>query len=133
MAPFSWSVGGPAPASRAETRMIRAASPSHSARRTVISYPPRQSGFCSAFLDLAKDIFRQQLLQINGRLHFGQLDVAPDRQDHASLIVGQLDGADTPDLDSRDLDAGAVLEPARRGKVGRDRVILSSHEVDLAE
>src|SRR5438094_4048720 len=104
MAPFSWSVGGPAPASRAETRMIRAASPSHSTRRTVISYPPRQSGFCSTLLDLAKDIFRQQLLQINGRLHFG--DLAP-RLDHpfrpSRADLHELLAAEPPGLGRHDV------------------------------
>src|SRR4029453_14113205 len=64
---------------------------------------------------------------------FLQLDLRLDHHDHLSLVVLQLDAVDPADLDSRDLDGGADLEPAHRRELGVDHVALAAEEVHAPE
>src|SRR3990167_6858953 len=62
-----------------------------------------------------------------------ELDVPDHAQRHARLVVGQPDRFDAPDLDARDLDGGAGLEPADRRKVDRDHVPAAAEEGNPSE
>src|SRR3989304_3822240 len=51
----------------------------------------------------------------------------------APRVAGQPDRFDAPDLDARDLDGGAGLEPADRRKVDRDHVPAAAEEGNPSE
>src|SRR5262245_47567289 len=96
--------------------------------------PTRRNDLLRAARAVPYELLADQTLGLDGgdgvllKLH-----VTVEAKHHARLIVRQSDRFHAPDLDARDLHAGARLEAAHRGEVHRDDIAGAAEERDASE